>query len=196
MSLDLSRFPPNSSIVGSNSQDDGHIDHMCYCAMHLDLSESKGSVADWIASGKALHQGNPVNLITFEDGTSTILCTGCGTSAVSFALGTHAPEAHEAVIGNVTRESMEKAGIYEDYKNTFRETVSIHLGALDPEGQFVPFIEGNPGFLVDKETMTDPDTITAMYQEFIGSQTYDESALAEAVEWEQDWEVFHGDESG
>ncbi|ODN87392.1 hypothetical protein L198_07016 [Cryptococcus wingfieldii CBS 7118] len=114
MSLDLSQFPPNSR-YGNFSND--YTGHMCYCPMHLDLSAPKSSVGEWVGSGKPLFPGDPVQLVTFEDGKSTFLCGGCAVSAVGCSTGD--PDENESALGTVTRNTMETAGIYEDYKNTF-----------------------------------------------------------------------------
>ncbi|TYJ52575.1 hypothetical protein B9479_006825 [Cryptococcus floricola] len=184
MSFDLSTFPPNSSHVG-NPQDDLDALAMCYGPTHLDLAASKESVADWVGSGKPLFQGDIVNLVTFADGTSTVLCTDCGIASVGFGLQVKELEPDERVGGNVTRDNMETAGIYEDYKKTFGETVSVQLGAMTPEKKVSSLFRGNPEFVVDKNTMTDSLTVLNGYEEFVNSQEPDMATVVNAREWAQ-----------
>ncbi|ODN98188.1 hypothetical protein I350_07834 [Cryptococcus amylolentus CBS 6273] len=191
MSSNFSRFPPNST--QGNHQDD-HVEHQCYCPAHLDLSAPKDSVADWVGSGKPLHQGEFISLVTFKDGTSTILHNGCGGSAIRFALEACEREVEEEVIGHITREAMETAGIYEEYKKTFGETVSVRFGALNPTGQFYPIMEGGDEFRFDRDTNT-CETLITDFQQFIRSLTFDPVALSEATAWEEEWEDSHPSEN-
>ncbi|TYJ53697.1 hypothetical protein B9479_005664 [Cryptococcus floricola] len=184
MSQDLSQFPPNSGYGNSNTEYTGH---MCYCPMHLDLSAPKNSVGEWVGSGKPLTPGTVVQLVTFEDGTSTFLCGGCAVSAVACSTGD--PDENEWAVGTVTRNTMETAGIYEGYNNTFKKAVSVQSGAMTPEGEILSlWVEATP-FKIDRDTMTDPDTVSRKFIEFGQLQTEDESKLSLAEEWEdQDWE--------
>ncbi|ODN75580.1 hypothetical protein L202_06705 [Cryptococcus amylolentus CBS 6039] len=174
MSLDLSTFPPNSRYGNLSNAYTGH---MCYCPGHLDLSAPKSSVGEWVGSGKPLTPGTVVQVVTFEDGNSTFLCRGCGVSAVGCSTGD--PDEYD----------METAGIYEDYKNTFKKAVSVQAGAMTPEGGFLAFcVEATP-FKIDRDTMTDPDTVSRKFTEFAQLQTVDESKISLAEEWcFQDWE--------
>ncbi|ODN87391.1 hypothetical protein L198_07015 [Cryptococcus wingfieldii CBS 7118] len=162
--------------------------------MHLDLSAPKDSVADWVGSGEPLHQGDIISLITFKDGTSTILHNECGGSAIRFGLEECEREAREQVIGHITREAMETAGIYEEYKTTFGETVSVRIGALDPTGQFYPIMEGDDEFRFDRDTNTN-ETLITDFRQFIGSLTLDSVAESRATAWEEEWEALQPSES-
>ncbi|ODN87373.1 hypothetical protein L198_06997 [Cryptococcus wingfieldii CBS 7118] len=195
MSIDLSTFPPNSSHVG-NPQDDPDALAMCYGPKHLDLTASKESVADWAGSGKILFQGDVVNVVTFKDGTSTVLCTDCGIASVGFGLQVEELEPEDRVSGMVTREDMETASIYKDYKKTFGETVSVQMGTITPEGDFSSFFRGNPEFVVDKKTMTDSVTVLNDYEEFLDSQEYDMSTVEKAREWAEEWDDDSPSEKG
>ncbi|TYJ51722.1 hypothetical protein B9479_007687 [Cryptococcus floricola] len=184
MSLDLSTFPPNSR-YGNSSND--YTGHMCYCPMHLDLSAPKSSVGEWVGSGKLLTPGTGVHLVTFEDGNSTFLCGGCAVSAVGCSTGD--PDENEWAVGTITRNTMETAGIYEGYKNTFEKAVSIQPGAMNPEGEIFSLYEEATPFKIDRNTMTDPDTVSRKFTEFVQLQTVDKSKRSLAVEWrKQDWE--------
>ncbi|WVQ77642.1 hypothetical protein IAR50_007330 [Cryptococcus sp. DSM 104548] len=132
MSLTLSRFPPNSNLGNFNTEYTGH---MCYCPMHLDLSAPKASMASWIATGKPLRPSGSVDLVTFQDGTTTALCTNCGMGSVDLAIAAddREPAANQAVMWTVTRDNIETAGIFEDYKDTFRGAVSVQMSVMDPE---------------------------------------------------------------
>ncbi|TYJ51462.1 hypothetical protein B9479_007966 [Cryptococcus floricola] len=178
MSLDLSTFPPNSRYENSTNAYTGH---MCYCPMHLDLSAPKSSVGEWVGSGKLLTPGTLVQLVTFEDGKSTFLCAGCAMSAVERS--TRDPDENERAVGTVTRKTMETAGIYEDYKNTFKKAVSVQSGAMTPEGGILSlWVEATP-FKIDRNTMTDPNTMSRKFDEFLQLQTEDESKLSLADKW-------------
>ncbi|TYJ56116.1 hypothetical protein B9479_003226 [Cryptococcus floricola] len=183
MSLDCSTFPPNSRYGNFTKTYTGH---MCYCPMHLDLSAPKYSAGEWIGSGKRLTPGTAVQLVTFEDGKSTFLCGGCGVTAVACSTGE--PDENEMVVGTVRRKTMETAGIYEGYKNTFKRAVSVQTGAMTPEGEILSvWVEETP-FKIDRDTMTDPDTVSRKFDEFRQLQTEDESKIPLALEWKyQDW---------
>ncbi|ODN73031.1 hypothetical protein L202_08426 [Cryptococcus amylolentus CBS 6039] len=174
MSQDLSRFPPNSRL-GNTDNNNSYVGHMCYCPMHLDLSTPKSSVADWVGSGLSLLPGHPVSLVTFKDGASTLLCGGCGVNAVSASVGDREPEKGEAIFGTVTRDDMETAGIYEDYRNTFREAASITRGAVDPNGELYPWTIDNPVFEVDKDSFKDGASLTSAWQEYTRHHPVDPS---------------------
>ncbi|ODN73033.1 hypothetical protein L202_08428 [Cryptococcus amylolentus CBS 6039] len=164
MSKNLSRFPPNSSL--GNTDNDSYVGHMCYCPMHLDLSRPRESVADWVGSGKSLLPGQAVSLVTFEDGTSTLMCDGCGMSAIRAAVGDPEPEKEKPIVGSVTREDMETAGIYEDYRSTFRDAASVTPGAVDPNGELYPWAIDKPVFKIDKDSFTDAASVASAVQEF------------------------------
>ncbi|ODN87400.1 hypothetical protein L198_07024 [Cryptococcus wingfieldii CBS 7118] len=184
MSLDLSTFSPNSR---HGNFSNAYTGHMCYCPMHLDLSAPKNSVGEWVGSGRPLTPGDPVQLVTFEDGKSTFLCGGCGVSAVRCSKGD--PDDNEMVVGTVTRKTMETARIYEDYRNTFEKAVSVVPGYISPEGEIISYwVEATP-FKIDRDTMTDPDTVSRTFSEFAQLQTVDKSNQSLAEEWwYQDWE--------
>ncbi|ODN98178.1 hypothetical protein I350_07824 [Cryptococcus amylolentus CBS 6273] len=155
--------------------------------MHLDLSAPRNSVGEWVGSGTPLTPGYPVQLVTFEDGESTFLCAGCAISAVRCSTGN--PDENEMVVGTVTRKTMETAGIYEDYKNTFKKAVSVQSGAMAPEGKILSVWVKETPLKIDRDTMTDPDTVSKKYRDFAKRQTVDESRVSLAEEWQdQDWE--------
>ncbi|ODN73050.1 hypothetical protein L202_08445 [Cryptococcus amylolentus CBS 6039] len=111
-----------------------------------------------------------------------------------FPPNSSAPE--DRVSRIVTRENMETAGIYEDYKKTFGETVSVQMGAITPEGDFSSFFRGNPKFVVDKNTMTDSLIVLNDYEEFLNSQEYDMSTVVDAREWAEAWDDDSSSEEG
>ncbi|TYJ51727.1 hypothetical protein B9479_007692, partial [Cryptococcus floricola] len=160
MSQDLSRFPPNS---GLGNTDSSYLGHMCYGPTHLNLSTSKESVADWVGAGKSLLPGHHVALVTFEDGTSTMMCEGCGVDAVTATVGDREPEKGETMVGDVTREDMETAGIYEGYRNTFREAAEITRGAVNSDGKLYSWTLDNHVFKVDRDSFTDGASLARAY---------------------------------
>ncbi|ODN73027.1 hypothetical protein L202_08422 [Cryptococcus amylolentus CBS 6039] len=165
MSQDLSRFPPNSRL--RNTDNSSSVGHMCYDPTHLDLSKPRESVADWVGSGKSLLPGQAVSLVTFEDGTSTLMCAGCGLNAAIVAVDDREPEKGEQIFGTVTREDMETAGIYEDYRNTFREAASIKVGAvIHPNGELFSWTMENPVFEVDKDSFKDGASLASAFREY------------------------------
>ncbi|ODN73036.1 hypothetical protein L202_08431 [Cryptococcus amylolentus CBS 6039] len=190
MSTDeLSTFPPNSR-QGNNQDDQGS--HMCYCPAHLDLSAPKDSVAEWVGTAWPLHQGEKVHLVTFNDGSSTVVHSICGVSSVALSLLDEEPEAGEEVLGHATRGDMETAGIYEDYKKAFEKVVSLRLGTLNPTGDFDPVLEGNPEFQIDREAMAETKiTVFEEYQKFVDNAPIDQVARNRAMAWEVEWSESH-----
>ncbi|ODN98187.1 hypothetical protein I350_07833 [Cryptococcus amylolentus CBS 6273] len=71
---------------------------------------------------------------------------------------------------------METAGIYEVYKDTFNKAVSVQGGTMTPEGEFLPFWVEATTFKIDRDTMTDPDTVSRKFTEFAQLQTMDNNA--------------------
>ncbi|ODN73032.1 hypothetical protein L202_08427 [Cryptococcus amylolentus CBS 6039] len=179
MAEDSSRFPPNSRL--GNTDNGSYVGHMCYCPNHLDLSRPRESVADWVGSGKSLLPGHPVSLVTFEDGTSTIMCEGCGANAVLAAAGDREREKEEQIAGTVTREDMETAGIYDDYIATFREAASITTGYVDPNGELYPRTIDNPVLKVDKDSLTDEASVVSAWEEYKRRHPKDPSREATAL---------------
>ncbi|TYJ51336.1 hypothetical protein B9479_008101 [Cryptococcus floricola] len=191
MSLDLSTFPPNSH-YGDFSN--AYIGHMCYCPMHLDLPARKSSAAGWVGSGKPITTGTGVgygtgvNVVKFEKGTFTVLCGGCGISAVGCSLGDPEPDHNKRIIGTAKRKHMDPAGIYDDYRNTFQKAVSVQSGAINAERESHSFWGGDPEFGVVRNTMTNQGKISNAYVEFAESQPMDMSRFYEGEEWRsQDW---------
>ncbi|TYJ51726.1 hypothetical protein B9479_007691 [Cryptococcus floricola] len=178
MSQNLSRFPPNSRL---GNTDNTYVGHMCYGPMHLDLSESKASVADWVGTGRSILPGDYVSIVTFKDGTSTLMCKGCGVSAVGAAVGDLEPEKGDRIAGDVTREEMETAGIHEDYRNTFREATSLTSGAVAPNGELYRSITETPVFEVDRDSFTDKASFVSGYKKYDARKEMAEAMAAQYV---------------